>query len=163
MIILTLVGITVIIQWQLIDYMDPDQREPNTRIKRYQQRNVSQTIAAHFQEAEKRSKKSHPFLAFKGHKYIIKTLDDWINPPKPKDTQDQTIQAPSTGKLDSLIVDIDTEGPRTVMGRLQGTLPSSSPLEGSYLNGLPYNFFDRFPGVPSVNPRNVLQGSISRW
>ncbi len=66
MIILTLVGITVIIQWQLIDYMDPDQREPNTRIKRYQRRNVSQTIAAHFRRLEKRSKKSHPFLAFKG-------------------------------------------------------------------------------------------------
>ena len=67
MIILTLVGITVIIQWQLIDYMDPDQREPNTRIKRYQQRNVSQTIAAHFKRArETVRKKAIHFLLSRG-------------------------------------------------------------------------------------------------
>ena len=65
MIILTLVGIAVIIQSQLTDYMDPEQREPDTQIKRYQRRNVSQTIAARFRKLAKRSKKNHPFVVFK--------------------------------------------------------------------------------------------------
>jgi len=150
MIILTLVGIAVIIQWQLTDYMDPGQRESDTRIKRYQRRNVSQTIAARLRKLEKRSKKSHPFHTFKERQYIIKTLDDWINPPEPRDTLAQTIQVPKTEELDSPILDIDTEGQRTIMGELQGDQPSPSPFEGPYLNGLPYNFFDRFPGIPAV-------------
>ena len=66
MIILTLVGIAVIIQSQLTDYMDPKQREPNTRIKRYQRRNVSQTIAARFQEARETVEKEISICCFQG-------------------------------------------------------------------------------------------------
>ena len=69
---------------------------------------------------------------------------------KPKDTQDQTIQAPRRENWIHLSWILIPKVHVQVMGKLQGTLPSSSPLEGSYLNGLPYNFFDRFPGVPSV-------------
>ena len=147
MIILTLVGIAVIIQSQLTDYMDPKQREPDTRIKRYQRRNVSQTIAARFRKLAKRSKKRYPFVVFKDAQVHYKNLDPlllattgWINPSLPTPAYALTVTIPANNlhlcagsllyrvdnAMDWLAVPMMLEWLNATAANFIGTIPASS-------------------------------------